>query len=184
MCTLRRARSTVSPYRVQNDREVALMALPIRSREQTTSRPPAAWEPFREFEELQRRRAGLMQSGGWGIGGGSADQPWIPSVDVEETDDAWIVEAEVPGVRRDDVNVELRDSEAVISGEIKERERTGILPRRTRRTGRFEYRVVLPGQPDPDAVEATLDDGVLTVRVAKPEQARPRRVEVQPANTT
>jgi HSP20 family protein len=159
------------------------MALPVRSREQTASRPAAAWEPFREFEELQRRTAELMESVWSGIGGGE-DQPWIPLVDVEETDDAWIVEAEVPGARRDDVNVELRDSELVISGEIKERERTGILRRRTRRTGRFEYRVVLPGQPEPDAVEATLDDGVLTVRVPKPEQARPRRVEVQPANTT
>ena len=159
------------------------MALPVRRREQTTSRPPAAWEPFREFDELQRRTAELMESVWSGIGGGE-DQPWIPSVDFEETDDAWIVEAEVPGVRRDDVNVELRDSELVISGEIKERERTGILRRRTRRTGRFEYRVVLPGQPEPDAVEATLDDGVLTVPVPKPEQARPRRVEVQPANTT
>jgi HSP20 family protein len=124
-----------------------------------------------------------MESVWSGIGGGE-DQPWIPAVDVEETDDAWIVEAEVPGVGRDNVNVELRDSELVISGETKERERSGILRRRTRRTGRFEYRVILPGQPDPDAVEATLDDGMLTVRVPKAEQARPRRVQVQPANTT
>jgi HSP20 family protein len=69
-----------------------------------------------------------MESVWSGIGGGE-DQPWIPAVDVEETDDAWIVEAEVPGVGRDDVNVELRDSELVISGETKKRERSGILRR-------------------------------------------------------
>lgn len=159
------------------------MALPVRRREQTTSRPPAAWEPVREFEELQRRTAELMESVWSGIGGGE-DQPWIPAVDVEETDDAWIVEAEVPGVRREDVDVEVRDSELVVSGEIVERERTGILRRRTRRTGRFEYRIVLPEQPDPEGIDATLEDGVLTVRVPKPEETRRRRVEVQAAQSS
>ncbi|MEA2383712.1 MAG: hypothetical protein QOH72_3683 [Solirubrobacteraceae bacterium] len=105
--------------------------------------------------------------------------PWVPSVDVEESDDAWIVEAELPGVRREDVTVDVGDSALVISGEIKERERKGILRRRTRRTGRFEYRVTLPVRVDADAIEASLADGVLTVRVPKPEQSRPKRVEVQ-----
>jgi HSP20 family protein len=140
------------------------------------------WEPFRELDELQRRTADLMETVWSGVQPGDA-QPWVPSVDVEETDDAWIVEAEAPGVRREDVSVEVDDSELVISGEIKERERKGILRRRTRRTGRFEYRVTLPGPVDPDGVEATLADGVLTVRVPKPEQARARRVEVREGAT-
>jgi HSP20 family protein len=153
------------------------MALAVRRREQGTSRPQA-WEPFGELDQLQRRTADLMESVWSGLRAGD-DQPWVPSVDLEETDDAWIVEAELPGVRREDVNVEVADSELVIAGEIKERERTGILRRRTRRTGRFEYRVTLPGQADPEAVDARLSDGVLTVRVPKPERSRPRRVEVQ-----
>ena len=103
---------------------------------------------------------------------------WTPPVDIEETEDAWIVEAEIPGVKRQDVNVETRDSELLISGEIKERERKGILRRRTRRVGEFEFRVTLPGGLDPNNVEANVDDGVLTVRIPKPEQARPQRVEV------
>jgi HSP20 family protein len=110
-------------------------------------------------------------------------EPWVPSVDIEETDDAWIVEAEIPGAHRDDVSVEVDDSELVISGETKERERKGILRRRTRRMGRFEYRVTLPGPVEPEAVEAGLADGVLTVRVPKPEQARARRVEVREGAT-
>jgi HSP20 family protein len=109
------------------------------------------------------------------VGGNGA---WVPAVDIEETEDAWHIEAELPGVKRDDVNVELRDSELLITGEIKERERKGILRRRTRRTGRFEYRVMLPGEFDPDQVEAKLNGGVLSVRVPKAEQARPRRIEV------
>jgi HSP20 family protein len=159
------------------------MALPIRQsdRDQTTTRSPAVWEPFRELDELQRRTAELMESVWSGGTRPGDDLPWVPPVDVEETEDAWIVEAEVPGVRRQDVDVEVRDAELVVSGEIVERERTGILRRRTRRTGRFEYRIRLPEQPDPDGIDATLEDGVLTVRVPKSEQTRRRHVEVQAA---
>ena len=136
------------------------------------------FEPFRELEDLQERMQQLIENA-WSSGGnGEGNQPWIPQVDIEERDDAWIIEAELPGVERDDVDVELRDAELVISGEIKERERKGVLRRRTRRTGAFEFRVVLPGQPDADAVDATLQDGVLTVHVPKAEQARARQIEV------
>jgi HSP20 family protein len=136
------------------------------------------WEPFQELEQLQEATAQLLESVWSGTATGGAGI-WSPLVDVEETDDAWIVEAELPGVDRKDVSVEVRDSELIISGEIKERERKGILRRRTRPTGRFDYRVTLPGPVDADGVEATLADGVLTVRVPKPEQARPQRIEVR-----
>jgi HSP20 family protein len=156
------------------------MALPVRR----TDAPAQGqrlqrWEPFQELEQLQDATAQLLQSV-WS-GAGPNDRVWSPLVDIEETDDAWIVEAEVPGVDRDDVSVELRDSELAITGEVKERERKGILRRRARPVGRFDYRVTLPGAADPESVEAKLADGVLTVRVPKPEQARPRRIEVKGA---
>jgi HSP20 family protein len=136
------------------------------------------WDPFREFDRLQQEMGRLMEGVWTGTGDGGGDL-WVPMADVEETDDAWIIEAEAPGARRDDINVELRDSELVISGEIKEKERTGVLRRRTRRTGQFEYRVALPGPVDEEHIEANLHDGVLIVRVPKSEQARPRRIEVK-----
>ena len=113
--------------------------------------------------------------------GGNGGASWSPFVDIEETEDAWIVEAELPGVDRKDVTVELRDSELEISGEIKERERKGILRRRTRRTGRFEFRVTLPGSTNPENVQANVKDGVLTVRIPKQEEASRRKIEVQAA---
>ncbi len=61
---------------------------------------------------------------------------------------------------------------------MKEKECTGILRRRTRRVGRFQYSVPLPADVDPDDVSARLDDGVLTVRVPKTAQAKPRRIEI------
>jgi HSP20 family protein len=133
------------------------------------------WDPFRELEGLQEQLAQLMQrSTGDGEG-----PPLVPLVDIEETEDAWIVEAELPGVRPEDVNVELRGSELSISGEIKEREREGILRRRTRKTGEFDYHITLPGEATAENIEAKLDNGVLTVRIPKPEQQRPRRIEVR-----
>lgn len=69
---------------------------------------------------------------------------WSPLVDIEETDDDHLVEAELPGVKRENVSIDLAGSELTITGEVKERERTGRLRQRTRRSGRFEYRVRLP----------------------------------------
>ena len=132
------------------------------------------WSPFRELDELHERMSKLLESS---VGHGLVAS-WEPAVDLEETDEAFLVEAELPGVKRDDVTVELQNNELRIHGEVKERERTGILRRRTRRTGQFDYRVVLPGEVDADNVEANLEEGVLRVKVGKAEQARPRRIEV------
>jgi HSP20 family protein len=152
--------------------------MPPSVRPRNPSRQLQQWEPFRELDDLQERTAQLMQSV-WS-GAPLADPAvWAPPVDIEETDDAWILEAEIPGASREDVDVDVRDSEIVISGEIKERERTGILRRRTRRVGRFELRVTVPTRPDAENVEATLADGVLTVRIPKPEGAGSQHVEVQ-----
>lgn len=103
---------------------------------------------------------------------------WTPLVDIEEEDDAYVLEVEVPGVKTDDVNIELIGNELMISGEIKERERKGIMRRRTRRVGRFDYRVMLPSQVDASKIDAKLTEGVLTVRVPKMTQGR-KRIQVK-----
>jgi HSP20 family protein len=104
---------------------------------------------------------------------------WSPPVDIEEMDDAYVIEAEVPGVKREDVDIEIVGNELSITGELKEKERVGILRRRTRRAGRFEYRVVLPGEVDASQVEAHLDGGVLNLRVPKAQRAQRRKIEVK-----
>jgi HSP20 family protein len=104
------------------------MALPVRRRD-AAPQPIRRWDPDRELEGLQEQLVQLMQRTSDDDGGA----PFIPLVDIEETEDAWIVEAELPGVKPEDVNVEVRGSELAISGEIKERERDGILRRRTRK---------------------------------------------------
>ena len=156
------------------------MALPVRRTTSVSPQPLQRWEPFRELEQLQEHMDRLMQ-GVWSPAGGGNGGAWMPTTDIEETDDAWVIEAELPGVNRKDVNVEMRDSELIISGEIKAKERKGVLRRQTRKTGEFEYRVTLPGTADQEHIEANLHDGVLTVRVPKTEQAKSRRIEVKAA---
>ena len=137
------------------------------------SRPAARWDPFGELDELYERMNRLWETG---LAGG-VDR-WAPLADVEETDDAYSVEIELPGVARDDVDIQLSDRELTVSGEVKEKERSGVLRRRTRRVGHFHYAVSLPGDVDPDNVTAHLDGGVLTVRVPKAQQAKPRRIAI------
>jgi HSP20 family protein len=158
------------------------MALPTR-RSSSASTPTTTGSRSEPVQQLDQLQDSLMQMlrGIWPDSEGrvlDAEAGWIPAVDVEETDDAWLVEAELPGVDRDDVHVELRDAELAIYGEIKERERRGVLRRRTRRVGRFDFHVALPGDLDADGIDATLRDGVLIVRIPKQQRSQPRRIEV------
>jgi HSP20 family protein len=82
-------------------------------------------------------------------------------------------------VKNSDINVGVEDDEVAIHGEIKERERKGILRRRTRPVGRFELRVRVPGTLDADRVDAKLRDGVLTLRIPKAAESQAKRIEVR-----
>ncbi len=143
---------------------------------------PERWEPLREFEQVTDRMRRLLDQTFGGFDWPSALMEtggWSPNVDIEESDDAYVVEAELPGVKRDDVSIELVGNELAITGEVKERRREGAVRRQTRRTGRFDYRVTLPDHVDADRIEANLTEGVLTVRAPKSERAQRRRIEVK-----
>jgi len=132
--------------------------------------------PFAEFDELWDRLVNRFF--GPPVGRSDWSRDWTPAVDVEETDDAWIFEVELPGAKRDDVQVEVSDSELRINGKIDERERAGVVRRRARRSGSFEYRTTLPAGIDVDHVDAKFDNGLLTVRVPRPQSAKARRIKI------
>jgi HSP20 family protein len=148
--------------------------LPERNRTGSES-----WNPLSELGQLNERMRRMLDQ----TFGGMLDEPagWIPAVDIEELEDTYVVEAEVPGVKREDVNIEVSGNELTISGETKEREREGVTRRRMRRVGKFEFRVTLPSEVNPEGVEAKLNDGVLTVRIPKAAGAKRRRIEVKSA---
>ena len=81
-------------------------------------------------------------------------------------------------MRKQDVDIEIVGRRLTVRGERKEKARVGILRRRERTVGRFQCEVTLPGNVDEGGVAATLDEGVLNVRLPKPESERPLRVQV------
>ncbi|WP_438484065.1 Hsp20/alpha crystallin family protein [Streptomyces sp. S186] len=139
---------------------------------------PAWGEPIAsEFDDLYERMGRLLEAAGGGTALAGRTQ-WAPLTDLHETDDAYIVEAELPGVKRDDVDVELGNRELRITGEYKECGHEGVLRRTTRRTGRFTFRSALPVDVRTDEVKANLTDGVLTVTIPKAEPTTPRHIEI------
>ncbi len=153
------------------------MALPVRQSSEDRSEV-SRWDPFGELERLHRQLTSFLDDrrrlAGVSTGGG-----YTPLADVEELDDAYVAEIELPGVQRDDVDVEVSGRRLTVRGERKENERVGILRRRERTIGRFHHEVLLPGEIDDAGIEAHLDKGVLTVRLPKPEAERPRRIEIR-----
>jgi HSP20 family protein len=140
------------------------------------------WEPLTEIDQVTDRMRRLLEQtfGSFGWASPTIERAgWSPPVDLEETDDAYVVEAELPGVKREDVNIELVGNELMITGEVREQERTGTLRRKTRRTGRFDYRLSLPSHVDPEKVDARLSNGVLMVKVPKSERAQRKRIEIK-----
>jgi HSP20 family protein len=147
--------------------------LPERS-----SRAPDRFQPSGVVDPLERVRSLLDQTLGEEIASMLTEvRAFSPPVDIEETDDAYVIEADLPGVKREDIDIELEGNELQVSGEIKQRE--GKFRRRTRRVGRFELRVALPDGVDGGAVDAKLDHGVLTMRVPKAEKAQRRKIDVK-----
>jgi HSP20 family protein len=151
------------------------MALPVRRSHDRPSEVGLS-DQSADLERLTRQLAGYLDS--WGRLPSLLGEGFTPPADVEETDDAYVIEIELPGVNKDDVDIEITGRRVSVRGERKEKERVGILRRRERVVGRFDYEVTLPGDVDDAQVQASFDDGVLTVRAPKPEHARPRRIKI------
>ena len=132
--------------------------------------------PFAEFDELWNRMVSRFFSPTLAFADWSQDRR--PPVDLEETENAWIFEVELPGAKREDIEVEVSESELLISGTVEERERVGVVRHRARHSGSFQYRTTLPAGVEPGMVEARFEDGLLTVRVPRPERSRTHRIKI------
>ena len=105
---------------------------------------------------------------------------WSPAVDIYESGDDIVVRAEIPGIDRDDVAVEVKDGILTLRGERKfeKEEKEENYHRIERSYGTFVRSFALPSSADPEKVQAALKEGVLEVRIGKKEQAKPRKVKV------
>ena len=142
------------------------------------------WEPVRELTSLQNEMNRLFTTffdTPTGGNGESAGRRWIPAMDLVETDDHFVLKADLPGLGDGDVNIEVEDNVLTVSGERKaehEDKREGYV-RVERSYGAFRRSLTLPEGIDPEAVTASFDNGVLEVRIPKPEERKPRRVAIQ-----
>jgi HSP20 family protein len=105
---------------------------------------------------------------------------WVPPVDVQETEDAYIFTAELPGLTKDNVGITLEENLLTLSGErtFNEKEERESFHRVERAYGSFSRSFSLPSQVDASKVDASFEDGVLKVEIAKAEQAKPRKIEI------
>jgi HSP20 family protein len=144
------------------------------------------WEPVREITSIQNEMNRLFNTffdtptAAEG-GNGTSARRWIPAMDLVETEDAFVLKADLPGVTESDVNVEIEDNVLTVSGERKaehEDKREGYV-RVERSYGSFHRSLTLPEGIDPEGVQASFENGVLDIRIPKPEERKPRKVAIQ-----
>jgi HSP20 family protein len=141
-------------------------------------------DPFADVQELLNRIGGLVQPGGET----EADRPWVPVAEIDETDDAYTVRLELPGIAPAAIEIRIRDRELCVNGEIREErgdegrdEGRGDGGGRNAlrvRVGRFHYHASLPSDVDADNVEASMEQGILTLRIPKAQDGQGRRIEI------
>lgn len=140
------------------------------------------WDPVRDVAGLQDEVERMFRQAFGSRGDAPASAgAWSPALDVEETEDTFVLHVELPGVKADDVDVSLEADVLTVSGErsfYDERESEGFR-RIERRFGRFHRAVRLPDRVAVDGVEADYRDGLLTITVPKAEEAKPRRIPVR-----
>jgi HSP20 family protein len=138
------------------------------------------WDPFQQLAEMQRevdRILGRTQHNG------DTTHAWLPVVDIEQTKDAVVLKFDLPGMKREDVLVEVEGRTLTVSGERKEEKEDtheGYYSRE-RTTGRFSRSFMLPENVEESKIEAKFEDGVLIVKVPRSAEEKPRKISIKPA---
>ncbi|MGH2923737.1 MAG: Hsp20/alpha crystallin family protein [Solirubrobacterales bacterium] len=140
------------------------------------------WDPIRDLDSLQSDMNRLFDrffDSGRGTNG-AAVRRWIPAMDLVEGDEELVLRADLPGMKEGEVEIEIKDRVLTVSGERKaEHEQKGEGFHRLERSfGRFSRSLSLPDGVDADGVAASFEDGILEVKIPKPEETKPTRVEI------
>jgi HSP20 family protein len=140
------------------------------------------WEPMRELNTLQSEMNRLFNSffDEGGRSNGERTRRWAPAVDLLERENSLVLRADLPGLNEDDVQIEVSDNVLTISGERRaefEDSEQGYY-RIERAFGSFSRSLSLPDGVDADRIEANFDNGVLEVKIPKPEERKPKRISI------
>lgn len=139
------------------------------------------WDPFRDLMSIQNEMNRLFGRTYGGDVGETTRGAWTPALDVFETQDKFVITMELPGVSPDDVDISVEDSTLVVRGERRfysEQNEESFL-RVERRFGEFTRSLTLPSTADAESIQASFDQGVLTIEVPKREEAKPRKVSIK-----
>jgi HSP20 family protein len=138
------------------------------------------WDPTREVDSLQSEVNRLFDTFFGGQPANGRLRRWVPPMDLVETEDHLVLKADLPGLERGDVNIEIKDGVLTVSGERKaeHEERTDGYYRVERAFGGFSRSLTLPEHVDAERINASFDKCVLEVRIPKPEERKPHRVEI------
>lgn len=139
------------------------------------------WDPMRElntFSDMNRLFDAFFGSGGNGQTGMS--RRWVPAMDLVEVGDSLVLKADLPGLRREDVSIEVKDGVLTIAGERKDdhEEKADGYYRVERTFGSFSRTLTLPKGIEAEGIQADFADGVLEVRIPKPAERKPHRIEI------
>lgn len=137
------------------------------------------WDPGREVDTLQSEVNRIFDTF-FGQNDSARTRRWVPAMDLAETEDHLVLRADLPGLKREDVEIEVKDGVLTISGErrAQQEERSEGFHRIERAFGTFSRSLTLPKGVDPEQVGADFEDGVLEVRIPKPEDTKPVRVQI------
>jgi HSP20 family protein len=138
------------------------------------------WDPNREVDSLQSEVNRLFDTFFGGRPANGTFRRWVPPMDLVETDNHLVLRADLPGLDSDDVNIEVKDGVLTVSGDrnAEHEEKADGYYRVERAFGGFSRSMTLPEHVDAERINASFDKGVLEVRIPKPEERKPHRVEV------
>jgi len=144
--------------------------------------PVSRWDPFRDLSVLQERMNRLFEDAGRGYRGdeAAATTTWSPAVDIFETENEIMVRAELPGIERKDIVLNLDNNVLTLKGERKfEKEtRQENYHRIERSYGAFSRAFSIPAMVDEDKIRADYKDGILTIALPKKEQVKPKQIKI------
>ncbi len=140
------------------------------------------WDPFKDLFDLQKEINRLFETSFSRLPQRFApEESFAPAIDLYEDENEYVVEAELPGLKQDEIKVSVEDDILTISGEKKrEKEiKEENLYRSERFYGKFERQIVLPQNTDKDNIKASYKNGVLKVVIPKKEEAKPKKVDIK-----
>ena len=141
------------------------------------------WTPMREMMSLPYRINRFFDDSFFRAGFSDNDlalSAWHPMVDIYDDNDSIVIKAELPGIDKKDITIDLKDSVLTLKGErnVENEEKEDNYYRRERSFGKFERAFTLPTGLDPEKIKADYKDGVLKIEIPKPEKEKPKQITV------